>query len=82
MDENIKAYVVYVSFLELKMTIHLVREVQMILLLAEEVIVSAKYSDFANVFLEESANISSKRKKVKKYAIKLEKSKQPRYKPI
>ena len=54
----------------------------MALLLAKEVTVPAKYSDFADVFLEKSANLPSKQTGVNKHAIKLEESKQPSYRPI
>ena len=61
LDKNIKAFVVYVSFvsLQLRLIIHLAKGVQIALLLAKEVIVSAEYSDFADIFLKESVNIFS-----------------------
>ena len=64
-----------VSFLESRITIYLVRKAQIVLILAQKVTVLAKYSDFANVFLEESTNILPKRTKVNKFAIMLEESK-------
>ena len=82
LDENIKAFVVHVSSLRLRMTIHLARKAQLALLLIEKVTVLAKYSDFADVFLEKSANILSEQTGVNKYGIKLEKGKQPSYGPI
>ena len=42
----------YVSFLELKMTIYLARKAQIALLLAEKVIVPAECSDFGDIFSE------------------------------
>ena len=39
------------------MTIYPAKKVQIALSLAEKVIVLAKYLDFADIFLEESANI-------------------------
>ena len=54
----------------------------MALLLAKIVILIAKYSDFANVFMKKLSNILPKQIRVNKYAIKLEKDKQPPYKPI
>ena len=57
LNENIEAFVVHVSFLELRITIHPAREAQLALLLAKEVTVPIKYSDFADVFSEKSANI-------------------------
>ena len=47
--------------------------------MAEKVTVLAKYSDFANIFLEELANILSERTGVNKHVIKLQKDKQPPY---
>ena len=63
----------HVSSLRLRMTIHLAKKAQMALLLAEKIIVSAKYSDLANVFLEKSSNVLSEQIGVNKHAIKLEK---------
>ena len=73
LDENIKAFVLHMSFLSLrsKMTIHLAREVQIALLLAKKETVLAEYADFANVFLEKSVAVLSKQTGINKYAIKL-----------
>ena len=49
LDENIKAFVIHISSLSLRLKI--------IIHLAKKVSVLAKYSDFANVFSEKSANI-------------------------
>ena len=59
LDENIEAFVVYVNSLSLgsKMTIHLAGKAQIALLLAKKVTVLAKYLDFADVFLKESAEV-------------------------
>ena len=73
---------VYVSFLGTKMTIHSTRKALMALLLVEQVTVPAKYLDFGNMFLEESANIFPEQNGVDEHAIELEKGKQPPYKPI
>ena len=54
----------------------------MALLLAKEVTVPAKYRDFADVFLEESANVLLEQIRANGHAIKLEKGKQPSYRPI
>lgn len=54
--ENVKTLVLYVASLCLgQMTIHWVQKVQIVLLIAKKVIVSAKYSDFTNVLLNKSA---------------------------
>ena len=50
--------------------------------MAEKVIIPAKYSDFANMFLEKSANLLLEQNGVNKHAIVLEKGKQPSYGPI
>ena len=54
----------------------------MALLLAEKVIIKTKYLDFIKVFLEKSPNRLLEQIKLNKYAIKLEKNKQPSYKLI
>ena len=52
------------------------------MLLTKKVTVPTKYSDFADVFLEKSANVLPERIKANEHAIKLEKDKQPSYGPI
>ena len=52
------------------------------MLLAKKITIPAEYSDFANVFLEESANILPEQTKVNEHIIKLEKGKQSSYGPI
>ena len=84
LDENVKAFVMHVSFLSLglKMTIHPAREAQIASLLAEEVNVPVKYADFANVFSKKSAGILPKCTRINEHAIDLEDDKQPPYGPI
>ena len=82
LDENIEAFIMYVSFLELKMTIYLTRQDQMALLLAEKVTVPAEYSDFADVFLEKLANILPEQIEINEHTIKLENGKQLPYEHI
>ena len=57
LDENIESFVVHVSSLRSRITIHPARKAWLPLLLAKKVTVSAKYLDFADIFLEKSANI-------------------------
>ena len=57
------------------MKIHLAWKVQIALLLAEEVIVSEKYLDFANVFLKKSAKVLLECTRTNEYATELQKSK-------
>ena len=82
LDENIKAFVLHISSLRLRITIHSVKKTNMALLLVKKVTVSAKYSDFANAFLKKLANVFPEQTGANKHAIKLEKNKQPPYKPI
>ena len=69
LDENVEAFVVHISSLKSRMTIHSAREAQLALLLAEKITVPAKYSDFANVFLENLANIFPEQIRVNEHAI-------------
>ena len=84
LDENIKAFVVHVSSVSSrsKMTIHPVREAQIASLLAKEVTVPAKYSDFADVYSKKSAEVLPECTGINKDAIELEDGKQPSYEPI
>ena len=82
MDENVEAFVVHVSSLESRMTIHPARKAQLASLLTEEVTVPVEYSDFADVFLEKSANVLPERTGANEHAIKLEEGKEPPYEPI
>ena len=64
------------------MTIHTAKKAWIAFLLGEKVIIPAKYSDFADVFSEESANIFPEQTGVNDHAIEMEKGKQPPYGPI
>ena len=57
LDENIKAFLIYVSSLGLRITIYPVKKAQIAFVLAKKVTVLAEYLDFANVFLEKSVNV-------------------------
>lgn len=72
----------HISSLDLKITIHPVRDAQIASLLAKRLTVLAEYSDFADVFSKKSANVLPEQTGVNKYAIEVEKSKQPPYGPI
>ena len=54
----------------------------MALLLAKKVTIPAKYSDFADIFLEESANVLPEQTGANEHTIELKKGKQPPYEPI
>ena len=75
LDKSIKAFVMHISSLKLRITIHLARKAQIALLLAKKVTRLAKYSDFADIFSEELGNILLKQTKANKHAIKLKKDK-------
>ena len=62
----------HISFLGSKITIYLVKKAQMALLLAEERIILAKNSDFADIFLKKLANVLLKQTKENEHLIKLE----------
>ena len=82
--KNIKAFVVHVSFLNLrsKMTIHSAQEAQIALLLAKKVTVPTEYADFSDVFLKKSAKVLLECTRINGYIIKLEDGKQSPYGPI
>ena len=83
MDENVEAFVVYVTSLSMSlMSIYPTRKTQIALVLAEEVKIPAKYSDFTNVFSEDKALVLPKLTKLNQHAIKLQDDKQQPYRPI
>ena len=59
LNENIVAFVVYMSFLSLKskMTIYPDWEAQIASLLVEKVTIPAKYADFFDIFSKKSAEM-------------------------
>ena len=64
------------------MAINLARKAQIALLVAKEVKIPTKYSDFSDIFLEEKALILLKTTELNQYAIKLQEDQQPSYGPI
>lgn len=52
MDENVKAFVVLISFLS---TIHSPKEAKIALLLTKKLKILTKYLDYADIFLKEKA---------------------------
>ena len=64
------------------MAIHPAKEAQMALLVAEEVKISTKYSDFSDVFLEEKASILPEATELNQHVIELQKGQQLLYGPI
>ena len=84
MGEIVEVFIVYVSFLSLrlKITIYLARKAQIAILRAEKVPFLAKYADFDNLFLMELARVLPKQTGINKPTIQLHKGKQPLYKAI
>ena len=82
LDENVETFMIHVNFLGLKISIQLMKEAQLALLLTEKVTMPVKYLDFADAFLEKSANVFSERTGANEHAIELEKGKQAPYGPI
>ena len=70
------------AFLNLTLEIHLDRAAQIAFLLAEEVRIPDKYSDFADVFPEAKALVLPERTKSNEHAINLEDSKQQPYRAM
>ena len=62
--------------------IYLAWETQIASLLVEKITVPAEYSNFADVFSKELAEVLPERTGINKHAIELEDSKQPPYRPI
>ena len=75
-------FVVYVASLNLARGIHLDRANQIAFLLTKKVKIPDKYSDFADVFLEEKTLVFLKRTKLNKHDINLEDGKQLPDRPI
>ena len=84
LNENIEAFMVHVSFLNLglKMTIYSDWEAHIALLLAEKITVSAEYLDFADIFSKKSAKVLLEHIRIDKHAFELENGKQPPYRRI
>lgn len=84
LDPSKKSFIVYIVFLSLgsKISIHPTQKAQIAFLLAEKIIVSDKYLDFANVFSKKIIIEFLKYSAINKYLIDLELGKQPPYSPI
>ena len=82
LDENSETFVVHVASLNMTPGIYPDRAAQIASLLAKEVRIPDKYSDFANVFSEAKALVLPERTKLNEHAINLEDGKQPPYGPI
>lgn len=79
---NNKAFMIYITYLESKMSIYLAWNAKMALLLAEKVSIPKKYTNFLDIFFKKSAAKLSNRSDISKHTINLEPSNQPIYKQI
>lgn len=76
-DENVKIFVIYPTFISLSsILIYLTRVAYISLLIVEKVDISKEYFDFPNVFLEEMALILLKIINLNQFAIELQNSQQ------
>ena len=70
LDKNVEAFVVYIISL-LPMAIYQARKTQIALLISKKVKITAKYSDFSNVFSEEKVLVLPELSKPNQYTINL-----------
>lgn len=85
LDENVEAFIVQMTSLnlrKLKMSIHPPRKTQITLLFAKKLKIPAEYLDFSDVFPGEKALVLLELIKLNQYAIKLQDSQQPSFRPI
>ena len=75
LDKNSETFVIHVVSLNLVSRIYLNKKARIASLLTEKVKIPDKYSDFANVFLEEKVLILPECTELNEYAINLENSK-------
>ena len=71
LNENVEAFVMHVSSLGLRISIHPAKKAQLALLLTEKVIVPTKYLDFTDVFSKKSANVLLERTGANEHIIEL-----------
>ena len=70
LEENIEVFVMHVTSFSLNsIAIHLAKKAQIALLVAKEVKILTKYSDFSDVFLEKRASILPEAIKINQHAI-------------
>ena len=83
LDKNVEAFVIHVTSLNLNsMLIHSTKEAKIALLVAEEVKIPTKYSDFLDVFWKEKAWILLNATKLNQHTIELQDNQKPFYRLI
>lgn len=74
LDENVKFFVVYITFFSFSsILIHLARKTQIASLLIIKVLTSKKYLGFNNIFLKKKVSILLEITNLNQYVIKLKK---------
>ena len=81
LDEHIEVFVVHVTFF-LTIAIHLARKAEIALLVAKEIKIQTKYSDFLDVFSKKKASILLEETELNQHVIELQEDQQPSYRPI
>lgn len=82
LDPNKETIVVYVAYLEFKISIHPACKAQIVLLLAQKINVPKEYADFSDVFYKKSAAVLPNCSNISKHTMDLQPGKQPLYRPI
>lgn len=75
MDEKIRTFIVYVTFLSLSkptILIYSIKKAQIALLITKKMKILIKYSDFSNVFWEKKALVLPELIQLNQYAIELQ----------
>ena len=81
--ENVKAFVVYVTFLNLNlMPIHPAQKTKIALLVIQKMQIPSEYSDFSDIFSKKEGSILPKIPEMSQHAIELQAGQQPSYRPI
>lgn len=74
LNKNVEIFVMYMTFIDLSsMLIHPAKKTQIASLITKKVKISAKYSDFNNVFLKKKTLVLPKIIKLNQHAIELQK---------
>ena len=82
LDENFETFIIHVIFFNLALRIYPNKAAKIAFLLKEKVKILDKFSDFANIFLEEKALVLLKCLKLNEHAIDLINGTQPSYRLI
>lgn len=81
LNKKVEVFAVYIFSFSLE-SIYLDKKAQIAFLFIEKVIILDKYSDFANIFLEQQFQVLPKQTELNQYTIKLQNGKQLFYRSI